>query len=127
MIPYLILPIEERNASLCSYFLHSPPICSLYGHCQNGCNTFFQWVLEYNLLIKRLVFIYGSISKNQSLDEQTIFQNSLKKKCCNRSDHDCTSLVIENFYFYLRTYHSFAVIFTLLRNLIQSITYQCTI
>src|ERR1700739_4892719 len=32
------------------------------------------------------------LNKNQSLDDQTVFRNSSKKKCCNLLAHDCTCL-----------------------------------
>jgi len=54
-------------------------IFKMYTHRIKDCNRFFSMIFGMQLTY-RLIFTYGSINKNQSLGEQTVFRNSLKKK-----------------------------------------------
>ena len=60
----------------------------IYSQSQKSCNTSFS--MDFGIQsTQRLVLICGSMNKNQSLDEQAAFQNSLKKKCYNFSVTGC--------------------------------------
>jgi len=55
-------------------------VSCMYIHQLKDCNRFFLWFFsECSLFTERLIFTYGSISKNQSFGEQTAFRNLLKK------------------------------------------------